>query len=78
MMTTVHWKTEEDTFLEEQDDDGIQGNSDTFIEDSDVDTNKTLMFAPGEGQKPLSLFFIKMLKYCFFSNNFLWTEEVRQ
>ena len=55
-----------DEFCEVNDDDCIQGNSDTLVDEADTDTNKVYVFAPGENQRPLSLFEDKNAEYlCF-------------
>ncbi|XP_061190534.1 uncharacterized protein LOC133198460 [Saccostrea echinata] len=56
----------EDGFCEVSSDDCIQGNSDTLVDEADNDTNKLYVFAPGENQKPISLFADKDAEYlCF-------------
>ncbi|XP_061190194.1 uncharacterized protein LOC133198057 [Saccostrea echinata] len=53
-------------FCEVSSDDCIQGNSDTLVDEADFDTNKLYVFAPGENQKPVSLFTDKDAEYlCF-------------
>ncbi|XP_069109182.1 uncharacterized protein [Argopecten irradians] len=46
----------EDEFIEISEDECVQGNSDTLIDEANLDTNKELIFAPGEGQRPISLY----------------------
>ncbi|XP_069110077.1 uncharacterized protein [Argopecten irradians] len=46
----------EDEFIEITEDECVQGNSDTLIDEANLDTNKELIFAPGEGQRPISLY----------------------
>ncbi|XP_061196513.1 uncharacterized protein LOC133204782 [Saccostrea echinata] len=56
----------DDGFCEVSSDDCIQGNSDTLVDEADIDTNKLYVFAPGENQKPISLFTDKDAEYlCF-------------
>lgn len=56
----------QDDFCEVNDDECIQGNSDTLVDDADTDTNKVYVFAPGENQRPLSLYEDKNAEYlCF-------------
>ncbi|XP_062566991.1 uncharacterized protein LOC134229291 [Saccostrea cucullata] len=56
----------DDGFCEVTSDDCIQGNSDTLVDEADIDTNKLYVFAPGENQKPVSLFTDKGAEYlCF-------------
>ena len=54
------------SFCEVSGDECIQGNLDTLVDDADADTNKVYTFAPGENQKPLSLYEDKDAEYlCF-------------
>ncbi|XP_033756117.1 uncharacterized protein LOC117338862 [Pecten maximus] len=46
----------DDNFIEMNEDECIQGNSDTLIDEANLDTNKELVFAPGEGQQPIGLY----------------------
>lgn len=56
----------DDGFCEVSSDDCIQGNSDTLVDEADIDTNKLYVFAPGENQKPISLFTDKDAEFlCF-------------
>lgn len=53
-----------DGFCEVAADDNIQGNSDTLVDEADNDTNKA--YAPGENQRPVSLYEDKDAEYfCF-------------
>ncbi|XP_069136358.1 uncharacterized protein [Argopecten irradians] len=59
-------ETAEDQFCEISSDECIQGNSDTLVDEADTDTNKVYVFAPGENQRPLSLYEDKDAEYlCF-------------
>ncbi|PJE78258.1 ATP-dependent RecD-like DNA helicase [invertebrate metagenome] len=46
----------DDNFIEMNEDECVQGNSDTLIDEANLDTNKELVFAPGEGQRPIGLY----------------------
>ncbi|XP_069139395.1 uncharacterized protein [Argopecten irradians] len=55
-----------DEFCEVSHDECIQGNADTLVDEADTDTNKVYVFAPGENQRPLSLYEDKDAEYlCF-------------
>ena len=57
---------ESDTFSEVDPDENVAGNQDTMLDEQDIDQVKTLTFAPGEGQTPLSLFQDKDAEYLSF------------
>ncbi|XP_069109201.1 uncharacterized protein [Argopecten irradians] len=59
-------ETSDDDFCEVSQDECIQGNADTLVDEADTDTNKVYVFAPGENQRPLSLYEDKDAEYlCF-------------
>ena len=60
----------DDEFCEVALDECVQGNSDTLVDEADLDTNKTYVFAPGENQRPLSLFEDKDSEYLCFPSIF--------
>ena len=62
--------TNDDGFCEIASDESVQGNSDTLVDEADLDTNKTYVFAPGENQRPLSLFEDKDAEYLCFPSIF--------
>ena len=57
---------ESDTFSEVDPDENVAGNQDTMLDEQDIDQVKTLTFAPGEGQTPMSLFQDKDAEYLSF------------
>ena len=57
---------ESDAFSEVDPDENVAGNQDTMLDEQDIDQVKTLTFAPGEGQTPLSLFQDKDAEYLSF------------
>ncbi|XP_062590040.1 uncharacterized protein LOC134251654 [Saccostrea cucullata] len=66
----------DDGFCEVSSDDCIQGNSDTLVDEADIDTNKLYVFAPGENQKPISLFTDKDAEYLCFPTIFCGNRRV--
>ncbi|XP_062614791.1 uncharacterized protein LOC134276564 [Saccostrea cucullata] len=66
----------DDGFCEITLDDCIQGNSDTLVDEADIDTNKLYVFAPGENQKPISLFTDKDAEYLCFPTIFCGQRRV--
>jgi hypothetical protein len=57
---------ESDAFSEVDPDENVGGNQDTMLDEQEIDKVKTLTFAPGEGQTPLSLFQDKDAEYLSF------------
>ncbi|XP_033725385.1 uncharacterized protein LOC117315345 [Pecten maximus] len=63
-------ETNNDNFCEATPDECIQGNADTLVDEADTDTNKVYVFAPGENQRPLSLYEDKDAEYLCFPSIF--------
>ena len=53
-------------------------NLDTLLCENDFDNNKEYVFAPGEGQTPLSIFQDNKCRIFVISLNFLWTNKSRK
>lgn len=66
----------DDGFCEVAADDNIQGNSDTLVDEADNDTNKAYVFAPGENQRPVSLYEDKDAEYLCFPTIFCGQRRV--